>query len=246
MLSVCKRGRIDEKIYKVLTYAYDLGYQGDTGFFFTQEVQSAVKTTRSGDAWQHVHQVKTIYFSFLHENDWAGELKTEVRWKPRIGREFFREIMQGVWRNDSKARVERQVDLKDADHDPSGVLKVMRELSKENVIREDDRHSNRRVGGNPVHATGRKLDGNIASQIPHGIPPETSRMNGSEGMASVADQYGGGQYLIAPHDVCFGCARSGHYKKWRPYIEQGETAARNGDQGATVRRPLQVRHYIFS
>lgn len=55
---------------------------------------------------------------------------------------------------DFKARVGRQVDLRDVEHDPSEVLKVMRELSKGEVIREDDGRSNRRGGGKPMQRRG--------------------------------------------------------------------------------------------
>lgn len=43
-------------------------------------------------------------------------------------------------------RVERQVDLKEAEQDPLEVLKTVRDLSKEQAIREDDWRSARRSG----------------------------------------------------------------------------------------------------
>lgn len=55
-------------------------------------------------------------------------------------------------------RVERELDLKDAERDPSEVLKVMRELSKGQAIRNDDRRS-ATMSGEPSHTQAGGSDG---------------------------------------------------------------------------------------
>lgn len=85
-----------------------------------------------------------------------------------------------------------------------------------------------------MHARGGKLDGNMASQTPCGIPPKRSGKKVSEGSIGAAKQPGVGQYPTAPWGVCFACGRSGHYKKWCPNKKQGEAVAESGDQGAAV------------
>lgn len=85
-----------------------------------------------------------------------------------------------------------------------------------------------------MHTKGGKSDGNMASKTWHGIPPERSGKNGSEGIDGTPEKPGQGQYLFATRGVCHGCGRSGHYKKWCPYREQDEGAAKGGDPGVSV------------
>lgn len=119
-----------------------------------------------------------------------------------------------MWSGDLKTRVRNQVDFKEAGLDPPEVLKVMKDLSKEQTMRENDRHSNRRCGGKLMHAKGGELDANMGCKTPPGIPQETSGKL-TEGRKGPEEQPKV-QYLIAPGGVCFGCGRSGHHKKWCP------------------------------
>lgn len=59
----------------------------------------------------------------------------EERLKHGIVRAMYRAIMEGVWAEDFKARIKRQIEWEGAEHDSSKVLKVMHELSKEQVVR---------------------------------------------------------------------------------------------------------------
>lgn len=150
----------DAQVFKGPTDEVDLGLlKVDLGDSLIGGVQRAVQMSRSGDACQRVQQVKTRTFSFLHENGWAGKLKTEERsWKRGVGGRISRALIQGLWPEDFRLRVERQVDLKKAGHDPSEVLKAMRELSKEQATGEDDRRSARKRG-RPSHMGAGKSDG---------------------------------------------------------------------------------------
>lgn len=60
--------------------------------------------------------------------------------------------------------------------DPPGVLKMMRDPSKEKAVLEDDRQSSRNGSGETM-LTGNtgKLDGNLTNQSSRLNPPETSR-----------------------------------------------------------------------
>lgn len=52
---------------------------------FVEEVGWVIKITCTGNACQRVHQVRTSFFSFLDEDDWAGKLKTEGSSRLGIG-----------------------------------------------------------------------------------------------------------------------------------------------------------------
>lgn len=52
-------------------------------------------------------------------------------------------------------RVERQIDLKEAEHDPSEVLHLTRVLSKEQALCKDDRRLSPGVGKKPCSREGR-------------------------------------------------------------------------------------------
>lgn len=64
---------VDDQVSRGLTEKYDLACQGDLGDS-SMEVERPVKMTHSGTLCQRVHQVKTVVFASLHEDDWAGEL----------------------------------------------------------------------------------------------------------------------------------------------------------------------------
>lgn len=65
-------------------------------------------------------------------------------------------------------RVERQFNLTEAEHDPSEVLEVMCNLSKQ-AIHKDDWRSNGRSGEKTMLAGRRDMDGSMASQSPRVI-----------------------------------------------------------------------------
>lgn len=54
--------------------------------------------------------------------------------------------MRGIWPDECSKSVPRQVDFREAEHDPPEVIKGIRDMSKERMILEDDRWSNRRDG----------------------------------------------------------------------------------------------------
>lgn len=64
----------DEQEYGGLTDKDDLGYQGDLGGPFMDEVQKALKITHTGDCIHEDPAGQDQSFCVLHENDWAGEL----------------------------------------------------------------------------------------------------------------------------------------------------------------------------
>lgn len=77
---------------------FDPGYKGDLEGWFVEDIQRAIRMTRSGDACQRVQQVKKNLYSFLHERECAGEMKLEEErwWERDIGRAISRALMQGV------------------------------------------------------------------------------------------------------------------------------------------------------
>lgn len=85
-------------MFKGLIDKFDFGYRGDLGASFIEEVQRSVKISPSRDTYQRVQQVKNSIYSFVYENEWAGDLRTEGRYLKRgIGRAISREPMQVVW-----------------------------------------------------------------------------------------------------------------------------------------------------
>lgn len=76
--SVSEDELTDKQVYRGPTEEHDLGYQGDLGSSFIEELERAVKMTPLGDACQSptiVHEVKTKLFAYLPENTWTSELK---------------------------------------------------------------------------------------------------------------------------------------------------------------------------
>lgn len=89
---------------------------------------------------------------------------SEGCWELVLGRAISRALMQGVWREDLRMRKKRQVDPREAEHYPSEVLKVMRDMSKVQGSREDDRRPILRGDRKTMLAGGEKLDGITARQ----------------------------------------------------------------------------------
>lgn len=52
----------DDRVYKGLTYEYDLGHKGDWEGSYIEEVQRALMLTRTQDARHRVEQVETDPF----------------------------------------------------------------------------------------------------------------------------------------------------------------------------------------
>lgn len=76
----------------------------------------------------------------------------------RLSGSFLRNHTRGLAGRLQRA-VEEKLHLKEAEHDPSEVLQMVREFSKEQAICEDDRRSNGRGRGKLILAGGGKLDG---------------------------------------------------------------------------------------
>lgn len=121
------------------------------------------------------------------------------------------------------------------EHDPSKMLRVMRDQSKEQATHEDDRRSNRRSEGKTILVGGRELDGSTANQPCRIDPPQRfDPKKVSDGSPGEANLPRGSHSLVAPCVYCFGCGRSGHYKQWYSHQEQGETRASSGGKGASM------------
>lgn len=127
--------------------------------------------------------------------------------------------MQGIWPDDFKQRVLCQVDSIEAERDPSEVLKVIEDLSKEQMIREGDRCSDPRGAQNSVHEKRGKVEGFMVGQPSSERSAESFDMEGIDGRTGLGKQQEREQYLIASRGVCCMTARSGHYKEWCPYRE---------------------------
>lgn len=152
----------NDQVCTVLTDEYDLGYMGDLRSSFIEKFEKAVRMTFAENACPRVKQVKTNICSFRHGNDSVGELAFHDRtWKYGVGRAISQALTQGI----CKMRSENQVDVVGAEHDSTDMLKVIRDLSKEQAIREDDRRSGRR-GFNKAMHTGYAgtLHGKLAGQ----------------------------------------------------------------------------------
>lgn len=81
----------------------------------------------------------------LHGSDVAGQLKLEDGKSKRvIGRAVCRATIEGIWREDFRIRVERQINLMEAQHDPMEVSRAKRDRSKKWPTLEDDQRSTRK------------------------------------------------------------------------------------------------------
>lgn len=111
------------------------------GGSYTEEAQNSVGICCTGGA---CHRVKQLIFSFLHDNDWAKDCKLEGgKMKQGIGRAMSWVLMLGAWPEDSRVRVGRQINPMEAEHDPMEMMKAVRDLSREQAVREDDKRSNK-------------------------------------------------------------------------------------------------------
>lgn len=118
------------------------------------------------------------------------------------------------------------MDLLQAESDPTEVLTVRRDLSKEKAIREDDQRSGRRRSGKPMHSE------NAGHAGVHRTD-QSSRVNNPESSSEVkiveSSSTGGGQTgrlgSKTPRGHCFVCGEPGHYKRSCPRREHGEIAA---------------------
>lgn len=60
------------QVNKGPTDEYDLGYKGDSGGCFLEEVHRAVRMSRMGDACHQLKQEKRNLFSSPRERSWVG------------------------------------------------------------------------------------------------------------------------------------------------------------------------------
>lgn len=160
-----------------------------------EEVQKAVKMSRIGNARMRVQQVNTSLSAFLHQHDWAGELRLKERWKREIGRAISREIIHEILRVGFKIRALRQVSLREAEHESSEVQTAVEDLSKEQMVQEDDRRSNRRGAEKSLHDKWETTERNVVGQPSQGLSTASS------GKKVAAGRTGGENYRIAARGV---------------------------------------------
>lgn len=106
----------DYQVHKESAEEFNLGYKWGLGGSFVEEVQHAVRMSRTGDACQQVNQVQTNLYSLIHDNEWAEQLNPENGMSRRgIGRAISQALMQGVWPKEFRLHVE-QLKIRKAEH----------------------------------------------------------------------------------------------------------------------------------
>lgn len=87
----------NDAVNKGLTDTNDLWYKQNPAGSFIKEVQKAVRMTHTEDSFHRIKQVKTNSHSFLHKNDWVGELNLKYGpWKQIIGLAISRALVRGI------------------------------------------------------------------------------------------------------------------------------------------------------
>lgn len=68
LLTVSDNGLNHDHVYEGMRKGYYLGYEGELGGFLIGDIQSAVRITRTGDAYESAKHVNINILPFVHGN----------------------------------------------------------------------------------------------------------------------------------------------------------------------------------